>query len=227
MTKQGCFYRMCRRILRLRFLRFKCQAEADVKGPVVYICRHRNALGPVSALCLLPLHTRPWAFSLFMDPNSCRDHLKNYTFPVTWKIDPTRSRFYAWLGGTLFAKLVCSTGAIPVYRNSLKVKETYRQSIEAMEAGDSVLLLPDVDYTSKDGEMGSMYEGFLLLDQIWNRKTGKHIQFVPVNISITNRTMTLGRSIAFTGALPYRQEKDIIVRQMGNTINEMAEKYGV
>ena len=227
MASQGRYYRICRRILRLRYLGYECRSEAEPESPAVYICRHRNAIGPITSLCLLPLGTYPWAFSAFMDVAACRSHLATYTFPVTWKINPTVSRALAAILGPLFAKLVCSTGAVPVHRNSLKVRETFQKTIEIMEQGGSILIFPDINYAAESGETGALYEGFLLLEQLWNRKTGKHVQFVPINVSLSNKTMTIGKGISFTGALPYREEKDVIVRQLEDTMNDMARKYGV
>ena len=227
MASQGSYYRNCRRILRLRRYRgYSIREEAKNSGAIVYICRHRNAIGPVACLCVLPLGARPWAFAPFMDVKSCRDHLASYTFPVKWKLTPALSRILAAVLGPLFAKLVCSTGAIPVYRNSLKVRETYQQSLKALEEGDQLLIFPDINYDEKSGETGELYEGFLLLEQLWNRKTGEHIQFVPVNISVNNRTLTIGKGISFSGARPYREEKDEIIKRLGDTINAMAREYG-
>ena len=174
----------------------------------------------------MPLGIRPWAFAPFMDSAACREHLSTYTFPVAWKMNPALSRVLGAVLGPLFAKLVCSTGAVPVYRNSLKVRETYQQSLKALEAGDSLLIFPDVNYAEESGETGALYEGFLLLEQLWNRKTGGHIQFVPINVSVANRSVTVGRSISFSGAQPYRDEKDIVVRRIEETMNEMANQYG-
>ncbi|MBQ8952477.1 MAG: hypothetical protein IJ048_00010 [Clostridia bacterium] len=226
MASQGRYYRICRRILRLRYLQFECRSEAEHDNPAVFICRHRNAIGPIASLCLLPLGAYPWAFSAFMDTDACRRHLADYTFPVTWKINPTVSRVLAAVLGPLFAKLVCSAGGIPVYRNSLKVRETFQKTIETMDEGGSILIFPDVNYAEEDGETGALYEGFLLLEQLWNRKTGKHVQFVPVNISLSGKTMTIGKAISFTGQMPYREEKGIILGQLEDAMNSMAKKYG-
>ena len=227
MTTQGRYYRNCRRILRLRrYGRYKLREEAENSGAIVYICRHRNAIGPLACLCVLPLGARPWAFAPFMDTAACRKHLGEYTFPVTWKMNPFLSRVLAAILGPLFANLVCSTGAIPVYRNSLKVRETYQQSIQALEAGDRLLIFPDINYAEESGETGALYEGFLLLEQLWNRKTGGHIQFVPVNVSVTNKTLTIGKSISFSDGKSYREEKGIIVKRLQERIDAMARQYG-
>ena len=226
MASQGRFYRACRQILRLRFKGFRCVSEDEAAGAVVYICRHRNAIGPISSLCLLPLGARPWAFSAFTESKACREHLSNYTFPVTWKINPFISRVLGAIVGSLFASLVRSTGAIPVYRNSLRIRETFQNSIKALEEGDRILIFPDINYAAEEGETGALYDGFLLLEQLWNRKTGGHIQFVPINTSITRKTLTIGKAISFTGEIPYREEKGIINRRLEDTLNQMAKEYG-
>lgn len=226
MASQGRYYRNCRRILRLHYRKYSLHSEAECADPVVYVCRHRNAIGPLACLCVLPLGVRPWAFAPFMDPAACREHLANYTFPVAQKKNPVLSRVLAAVLGPLFAWLVCSTGAIPVYRNSLKVRETYQQSIKALEEGDRLVIFPDVNYAEKTGETGALYEGFLLLEQLWNRKNGGHIQFVPVNASVTNKTLTIGRAVSFPGEKPYREEKDQIVKRLAASLDDMAEKYG-
>ena len=227
MASQGRYYRNCRRILRLRrYHGYALRYEAENNGAIVYICRHRNAIGPLACLCVLPLGARPWVFAPFMEPKACRDHLASYTFPVTWKRGPVMSRVLASVLGPLFAWLVRSTDAIPVYRNSLKVRETYQQSMKALEEGDRLLIFPDINYAEENGDTGALYEGFVLLEQLWNRKTGGHIQFVPINVSVANRTVTVGRSISFSGARSYREEKDEIVKRIGKTMDAMAEKYG-
>ena len=226
MALQGPLYRICRRILRLRYARFRCTKEAEPEYPVVYICRHRNAMGPISSLCVLPLGVRPWVIDFFMETKACVKHLRDYTFPVTRKHRRFTSRVLAVLLGPPFARLVRSTGAIPVYRHSLRVRETFRETINALEAGDSIVIFPDVDYAKLEGETGSLYDGFLTLETLWNRKTGGHIRFAPINVSMENRELTIGKSVSFTGSMPFSKEKAQIVAQLEDTLNQMAKQYG-
>ena len=158
MASQGRYYRNCRRILRLHYRQYSTHIEAENTGAIVYVCRHRNAIGPLACLCVLPLGARPWAFAPFMDPAACREHLGSYTFPVAQKKNPMLSRILAAVLGPLFAWLVCSSGAIPVYRNSLKVRETFQQSMKALEEGDRLLIFPDVNYAEQSGETGALYD---------------------------------------------------------------------
>ena len=40
-----------------------------------------------------------------------------------------------------------SMGAIPVHRGTARIGATFKESVAALQAGDSVLVFPDVDYT--------------------------------------------------------------------------------
>ena len=226
MTGQGLYYRIVRLLVRLRYIRFHIEYLESPADDTVFICRHRNATGPLSTLSLMPLGIRPWAFSSFMDDESCVKHLGEYTFPVTWKLSNTSSRILAVILGKAFAALVRSSGAVPVYRQSLKVRQTFAQSVEVLEAGGRLLIFPDIDYTSQDGVAGALYEGFLLLEQIWYKKTGRHIRFVPVNVSLNNRKLTVGKAITFSGGKSFREESAEIARILEKTIDDMTKTYG-
>ena len=162
----------------------------------------------------------------FMKRDTCIDHMKNYTFSVTWKRGPQQARKLANLCGPLFSRLVRSTGAIPVYRNSLQVRETFRQSIDALSAGSSLLIFPDVDYSRESGDIDALYDGFLLLEQLWHRRTGEHIRFVPVNVSLTKKTIVIGKSISFSDKLSFHEEKSLVAKRLQDTLNQMAREYG-
>ena len=226
MASPGRLYKVVRGLVRLRFKGYKVEQMKEFASPVVFICRHRNAIGPLSTLCLLPENIRPWAFSAFMDKNACREHLKNYTFPVTWHIHPLLSRVLSFMLGGIFADLVCSSDAIAVHRQSLKVRKTFQESVEAMENGDNLLIFPDINYAATKGDMGALHEGFLLLEQLWNRRTGKHVIFLPINVSVLNRKLTIGEPITFAGDIPFKEEAPVIAGRMEKIMDDMAHRLG-
>ena len=227
MPSQGPYYRAVRKLLRLGFMQYTCHYAEELKSPVVYICRHRNTVGPISTLCLLPLGARPWVLSVFTNRAACRAQLSEYTFPVTWRIKPRLSRFLGRLCARPFTGLVQSTGAITVYRNSLQIRSTFQDTIAALENGDDVIIYPDVNYVEENASNGSLYDGFLMLEYLWNRKTHGHIHFVPVNISASNARMDVGRPITFPGLAPYAEEKATIIAQLEQALDSMAQEYGL
>ena len=227
MASQGPYYRFIRWLLRHRFRQYTCHYAQQIEPPVVYICRHRNTVGPISTLCLLPVGPRPWVLSVFTDNAACAMQLGEYTYPVTWRIKPRLAHFLGKISGRPFAALVRSAGGIPVYRQSLKVRDTFHQSLDVLERGESIIIYPDVNYAEQNADRAMLYDGFLTLEYMWNRRTGGHIRFVPVNISASNARMDVGETISFTGDKPYKDEKAEIIDRLEIALDTMARDYGV
>ena len=60
--------------------------------------------------------------------------------------------------------------------------------MEALQAGDPVIVFPDVDYTDRSGDMGEMYDGFLAVGGEHvaapaAKVAGKHVGDVPLVVS--------------------------------------------
>ena len=96
-----------------------------------------------------------------------------------------------------------------VYRNGAKSMLTLRESIKALLAGESILLFPDVDYTSENGGVGELYKGFLLLERMYCAKTGKHLPFVPIVVKPRKR-IAIGQPVFFADGDPEAQMEGVI-----------------
>ena len=105
--------------------------------------------------------------------------------------------------------MVRSLRAIAVYRNGAKSMLTLRESIKALLAGESILLFPDVDYTSENGGVGELYKGFLLLERMYCAKTGKHLPFVPIVVKPRKR-IAIGQPVFFSDGDPEAQMEGVI-----------------
>ncbi len=221
------FYRLCRGIVRLRYSGYKLTENTEAKQPVVYLCRHRNAIGPLVSLAYIPSMPRPWMLSVFCDKESCKKQLTEFTCPVSWGFNAFWSKQFPKIVAPMFISLVNKVRTIPVYRGSPKIRQTFVQTIKALEEGDNVIIYPDVDYKEEDGSIGELYEGFLMLEQLWQRKHDDHIRFVPVNISTEHKTIVMGDVISFSGDVPFAEEKKLIAEQMQKTMEAMAEEYGL
>ncbi|HIV27632.1 MAG TPA: hypothetical protein IAA64_06655 [Candidatus Ornithocaccomicrobium faecavium] len=121
--------------------------------------------------------------------------------PIAW-IAARASAFFA-------PKMVRSLRAIAVYRNGAKSMLTLRESIKALLAGESILLFPDVDYTSENGGVGELYKGFLLLERMYCAKTGKHLPFVPIVVKPRKR-IAIGQPVFFADGDPEAQMEGVI-----------------
>ena len=105
--------------------------------------------------------------------------------------------------GALMAWIMRSVDAIPVYyQEPAKLRQTFRQSISAMEAGDNILLFPEnsddtPDHHYKTSGVSHFFTGFTMLAPMYYKKTGKRAIFVPIYADKKKRVLTFGAPIQY------------------------------
>ena len=168
----------------VRLFTKKRKVEGEIlDGPCVYLCRHRDEDGVIGAFTSLKTVLRPWALNFCVDYDTCRRHLREYTLKEKWGKNSFISGLVAPIMAFGLTSLVRSARAIPVYRGEEGRKSivTIKSSVRALEDGEQLLVFPDVDYASGDArESGEVYKGFVAVDKLFFRRTGKRVRFVPV-----------------------------------------------
>lgn len=203
--KRGKLFYASRPFVRLAVGRWSVQVEPP-RGPTVYVCSHGNMAGPLVTQCALPFPTRPWVLHVFLNRESCRRQYRDFTFTRRFGMPRPAAALLAWAVSGYVSALVRSVGAIPVYRGSARLRETFQRTVEALQAGDCVAVFPDVDYTDRSGAMGEMYDGFLLIDRFWRRFSDAPLAFVPLRLDRTTRHIASGEAVYFDRTAPRRQE---------------------
>lgn len=226
----GFYGKFCRAVISFarifNIFQYKTPPREEFTEPAVYICRHSDAKGPVCSLLNIPMDIHPWTFYVFCDVESCYKHYSEYTFPVRFGWSKLKSKVVSWLGSGLYVALIKSVGAIPVYRHAMKIYTTFKLSVEALEKGESILLFPDINYTASTGDTGELYDGFVILERMYFKKTGKHLPFVPMHISGEKKSIFLGEPVLFDGSASFKDQQPIVVKKLHDAMNEMTEKYG-
>ncbi len=188
-------------------------------GTVVLVCNHGELYGPIAANLYIPVSFRPWTIDKMMDERAIERHVyentmvRQHWLPQRLKLPLTR--------------LICplciwafrSLEAIPVYRdNPRQLITTFRQTVEAMQAGDNILLFPEHDKPDAPGQrgyqlagVGELYTGFAMIGPALYAKTRKRAVFVPVYASRQLRTLTLGQGVPYNPDAPASEEKFRIV----------------
>ena len=210
MTRGKLFF-ASRPFIRLVVGRWSVQAPPP-EGPTVFVCSHGDMAGPLATQCWLPFPTRPWVLHVFLSREECRRQYRDYTFTQRFGLPRPAAALLAWAVSGYASALVRSVGAIPVYRGSARLKETFRRTVEALQAGDPVIVFPDVDYTDRSGDMGEIYDGFLLIDRFWQRVSDTPLDFVPLRLDTAARRITAGEAVRFDRTAP-RQGETVRVRE--------------
>ena len=210
MTRGKLFF-ASRPFIRLVVGRWSVQAPPP-EGPTVFVCSHGDMAGPLATQCWLPFPTRPWVLHVFLSREECRRQYRDYTFTQRFGLPRPAAVLLAWAVSGYASALVRSVGAIPVYRGSARLKETFRRTVEALQAGDPVIVFPDVDYTDRSGDMGEIYDGFLLIDRFWQRVSDTPLDFVPLRLDRKVRRIAAGEAVRFDRTAP-RQGETVRVRE--------------
>ena len=156
--------------------------------PTVYVCRHLNMRGPLTTVIRLDFHVHPMILSSFFDKYECYRQYADYTFTERQGKKKKKHNFGAYVSSRIVPRVMKSLKAIPVYRgDDVNSLETMRIAIEHLTRGESVIVYPDLEYTAGYGKESELYEGFLLLGQLYKRDTGRSLRFVPIYIDDERR----------------------------------------
>ncbi len=198
----------------------------DTPSPAVFLVHHQNLSGPIRAMALLPRPVRLWVLSPFCDRESCFRQYYGYTFTQRfgWPKAP------AWLASRLLSLIipwfVGQFHVIPVWRGGLQIKDTLRQSQEALLQGQSLLICPDQDYSSGSPEVGALYRGFLHLERPYFKASGRHLPFIPIYLSETQKRLVLGEPVFVTGDGTFPEAKASAARRLSEAMNDLGRACG-
>lgn len=198
MDVPGRYFRIVRWILKV-FMPLKVvQPLSDLQEqPCVILCRHRNMRGPFYSIVRWGgKDVRTWVYHPFCAQKPFYDQMYGYTLTKRLHFPDPLARFCSWFMSIVVPPLINSLGGIPVYRNDGRIRETFRLSLDQLEQGRSILIFPDIDYTSNDA-VGELYDGFFMLERMYYKKTGRHLPFVPALLDTKAKSLTFGKPIVF------------------------------
>ncbi|MCE5342438.1 MAG: hypothetical protein LLF96_02460, partial [Eubacteriales bacterium] len=199
------------------------------EGSIVLVCNHGELYGPVVTNLYVPISFRPWSISSMMEKNA----IVRYTYENT----AVRQK---WLPDCLkmpLTRLLCplclwmlnSLEAIPVYRGYPRaLMKTFRLTVEAMQAGDNILIFPERGESEIPGQkgyptegVGELSTGFVMIAPAYYAKTHKKAVFLPIYASKHLRTLTFGKGVVYQPEMPATQEKLRIVNTLQQSMQTM------
>ena len=169
-----------RSVARIFSRTYRCNVLPYDEG-TVYVCRHLNMHGPYTTIKWLKFNVHPMMLSCFFDRGECYDQLSGYTFSERRGKEKKRFSPKAAISAFGIVAAARSIRAIPVYRGTIKITKTFRKAVDALLRGEPVVVYPDIDYSNDHGNE-EIYDGFLYLGELYKRKSGKSLRFVPIYV---------------------------------------------
>ena len=198
-------------------------------NPLVFLCNHGEIYGPIVCKLYIPVSVRIWTISMMMyDQKEVTKYVYENTYSKKTFLPVFVRKLVARFIGWLSVNVMNQIESIPVYRESpLKLRDTVRKSIEALEAGDNLLIFPESpeeDERYERDEIGKLAPGFVMLAEAYWKKTGKKMRFMPMFASRINRTLTFGNEVIYEPENGFRNEQVRILAEVENQIHTIAEK---
>ena len=111
---------------------------------------------------------------------------------------------------------------------------TSRETLNAMQAGDNILVFPENAENHAPGEggyaregVGQLYTGFAMIAPMYYAKTHKRAVFVPIYASRKHRTLTIGQGVVYDPDNNATAEKLRIVDALLDSMQAMYEQEAV
>ena len=204
----------------------------DDDNPIVFLCNHGEFYGPIVGMLYIPVPIRPWTISeITMD----KDEVAAYVYRYTISRQRWLPEFLKWpiarLIGPVSVWAMNQLESIPVFRNKPReLMTTFRRSVEAMQAGDNLLIFPEnpnavaPEHGYERAGVGELFSGFVMLAPIYYNKTGKRCRFLPMFAHKGMRTLSFGRLVEYNPDTQPGEERDRIVAEVTAQMQAMAER---
>ena len=192
------------------------RVKQDPENPIVFLGNHAEIYGPIASALCFPVPVRFWVISKMMfKAKDVRAYLYENTFSKKTFLPVFVRKFLAWILGWLSVNVMSSLKAIAVYRDSpMKLRQTLRESVEALENGDNLMIFPEhPDGKYVKGGISELSPGFLMLAEAWWKKSGKKLRIMPVFANREQRTFTFGEEIGYKPENGYAAEQERILKE--------------
>lgn len=207
-------------VFKLFTKKYKCDIKIK-EEPCIYVCRHLNMHGPYTSIKSLNFDVHPMVLSVFFNRTESYNHLREYTFSKKQNKKSKKYSLKAKISSWFLQKLITSLEAIPVYRGSNKSIITLKKSLEYLINGESIIVFPDIDYMGDYSVVSDIYDGFLLLLDMYKNKTGKKLKIIPIYIDDKNKEVVERRAIVTD---KFKEEKSLIKQRLILEINQKPQE---
>lgn len=219
----GSFFKSIKALVKFFVPPKSVPEKGSLEAPVVYVGHHQNMRGPVFSLLWFPGEVRTWVLHVFLGFKRCYRHFIEFTFTKRKRIPKLLAALLAVPAAAIYSALLRSGGSIPVYRGSMQIRQTISQTMDALKKGQSVIIFPDIDYSSPDEDMGDIYTGFLQLERFYYKSQKTHLKFVPLAADTEKKSLLIGDPITFKDGESFMDGKLRVSQEIRDAINRLSQ----
>ncbi len=195
-------------------------AENLPQEPCVVVGNHSQMNGPIVSELYFPGERATWCAGEMM-------HLKEvpaYAFRDFWSQKPKWTHWlYKVLSYIIAPFSVCvfnNAATIGVYHDT-RIISTFKNTVSTLCDGKNVIIFPEKD-EKYNHIVYEFQDRFVDVAQLYYKKTGKCVSFVPLYIAPKLKTMYLGQPVAYCPENGKEAERKRICDEMKARITDLA-----
>lgn len=221
------------------FMRFfisvlkKCSKKKEIifeeklaEEPCVFLANHDRAFGPFTMIVNMKYEyrLRPWSTVNMCEMKRIPAHIRK---DYWWKPNKWYSKILdytvPYLVAPIFALLLKSVEAIPVYNTERGIVNTINNTIDVLNGGENVLIFPEQSqgYDEYQSQLGT---GFVQLGKKYYKKTGKILKFYPCYASRKTGTINIAAPVLYDPSLSSAEQKEYLTREVYKIMKNLEEK---
>jgi len=183
---------------------FHCKGDVPEEivqheGPIVFVCNHYEIFGPLALMTSLKARFRVWSNERLLDAGENVDNLVDGAVVMAPVFSKGLMERLLHIISPLVEWVFTKLKAIPVSRTeTTKMLQTMRQSVTAMENGESLVIFPEKGEPHYAlGGVTPFFSGFAVVGEFASRKLKRPVSFCPIHIDKAKRKLRFGELVQF------------------------------
>ncbi len=222
MKKTSLLYKIIKAIVRFFIPRYDVFGEDYLPDePCIIVANHCQMYGPICCEIFFPGNHYTWCASEMMHTSQ----VPAYAYSDFWSKKPVYIRWFFRIASYVIAPLAShifnNANCIGVYRGP-GIRKTLKETLEKLDEGARVIIFPEHD-GEYDHIINEFQDRFIDLAEMYYRRTGKQICFVPMYIAPYLNQMHIGKPIRFNASAGIREERLRIRNTLMEEISDMAQ----
>lgn len=200
------------------------QEELNYDKPIVYVCNHCKAHGPISYYLLGRNRIRIWCTHEIMFWKSCPKYC--YETFLNGNAKPKVFRwffhFVSYLMTPICVIVFRGADAIPVYYDT-RLVTTYNKTAQTINEGKDIVIFPETPPIHNE-YLNKFNIGFIDTARFMKKKTGKEVVFVPTYLAPSIKTLIVGKPIEYDYSKDVKEQRIELVEKLQDEITSLAKK---
>jgi 1-acyl-sn-glycerol-3-phosphate acyltransferase len=195
--------------------------QALKNSNAVVVANHLGSFGPLALMSSLTHKLYPWVVHEVTNLKDCAAYIRRDFVEKELKLRSFVGRELSRLIGRICVNLMSYLMAVPVYRKSRELVQTFEISLSYLNSGKTLLVFPENDESKKQDDICMLDTGFIRLARWLHETTHKILTFYPVAVNKNVRGIRVGEPVRFNPDAPYGEERIRIKKQLERSISSM------